>query len=70
MKVTVIDSLSGRPRTMDRRYADILTRLGRARYMTRDMKAEEGAQSVKPAAARRARKTAAKRARKTSRQTK
>jgi hypothetical protein len=37
MKVTVIDNKSGKEKSMAPRFAKILTGLGRATYMTRDM---------------------------------
>src|SRR3546814_1952286 len=39
MKVTVKDVKTGRERTMPRAHADILARLGRVTYLTRDMAA-------------------------------
>jgi len=38
MKVTFVHR-SGREQTMQRRYADVLQKLGRGTYMTRDMRA-------------------------------
>jgi len=40
MKV-IFQHKSGRKRPMQRRYADILQKLGRGTYMTRDMRAEQ-----------------------------
>lgn len=64
MKVTVIDAQSGKPRTMEKRFAKILVGLGRARYMTRDMRAQtapaEGELIVEAQPAKKARKRAAK----------
>jgi hypothetical protein len=41
MKVTVIDNKTGKEKVMDRRFAKVLTRMGRATYLTRDMIAQE-----------------------------
>lgn len=48
MKVTVIDKHSGKPRAMESRFARILTKLGRATYMTRDMRAAAPAAEPEP----------------------
>jgi hypothetical protein len=37
MKVTVKDPKTGREKTMPKKHADILEKLGRATYLTRDM---------------------------------
>lgn len=37
MKVTVVDTKTGKEKTMAPRFAKILTRMGRATYLTRDM---------------------------------
>lgn len=51
MKVTVIDNKTGKEKVMDRRFAKVLTRMGRATYLTRDMVAQEPIQSPAPAPA-------------------
>lgn len=50
MKTTVIDKKSGKARVMESRFATILTKLGQARYMTRELRAakpEEQGEEVK-----------------------
>jgi hypothetical protein len=52
MKVTVKDLKSGREKTMSKKHADILEKLGRATYLTRDMVAgAAGDDQVKDAVA-------------------